>query len=58
MEARALRISEERLSLALEGTATGSWEWDIKADVIRWSEMVGPLHGLERGAQRARSTST
>jgi PAS domain S-box-containing protein len=51
VEARALRISEERLSLALEGTATGSWEWDIKADVIRWSEMVGPLHGMERGAQ-------
>jgi PAS domain S-box-containing protein len=51
VDARALRITEERLSLALEGTATGSWEWDIKADLIRWSEMVGPLHGLERGAQ-------
>jgi PAS domain S-box-containing protein len=51
VRARALRISEERLSVALEGTATGSWEWDIRADAIRWSEMVGPLHGLERGAQ-------
>jgi PAS domain S-box-containing protein len=51
VDARALRISEERLSLALEGTATGSWEWDIKADLVRWSETVGPLHGLERGAQ-------
>jgi len=50
-QASALRISEERLSLALEGTQTGSWQWDIAADRITWSENLGPLHGLPRGAQ-------
>jgi len=51
--ARELRISQERVRLALEGTNTGLWEWDIKADVIHWSDNLGPLHGLPRGAQPA-----
>jgi serine phosphatase RsbU (regulator of sigma subunit) len=42
---------EERLRLALEGTETGFWEWEIASDTVEWSENVGPMHGLERGAQ-------
>ncbi len=44
---------EERLRLALEGTETGFWEWDIASDTVEWSENVGPMYGLPRGTQPA-----
>src|SRR5919107_5044075 len=44
---------EARLRLALEGTETGFWEWDIASDTIEWSENVGPMYGLPRGTQPA-----
>src|SRR4051794_38964890 len=43
------RLTEQTLRLALEGTKTGSWVWDIEADAIFWSANLGPLHGLARG---------
>jgi PAS domain S-box-containing protein len=46
-----MRGLEERLRLALEGTETGFWEWDVSTDSIEWSDNVGPLYGLPRGAQ-------
>ena len=49
-----LRISEERLRLALEGTQTGTWEWEPGSGTIRWSPSVGPLFGLEPGASPPR----
>jgi PAS domain S-box-containing protein len=42
---------EERLRLALEGTETGFWEWEIASDTVEWSDNVGPMYGLERGVQ-------
>ena len=39
------------LSLVLEGTGTGLWEWDVEADVVHWSPNVGPLYGLEHGEE-------
>jgi PAS domain S-box-containing protein len=47
--AAALRLSEERLTVVLEGTGVGLWEWDVEADEIRWSPNLGPLYGLARG---------
>ena len=44
------RLTEETLRLALEGTQTGSWVWDVATDVISWSANLGPLHGMARGA--------
>src|SRR5690242_3257905 len=44
---------EERLRLALEGTETGFWEWDIASDTVEWSDNVGPMYGLPRGTQPA-----
>jgi PAS domain S-box-containing protein len=35
----------------LELTRTGSWDWDIATDVVHWSDNLGPIHGLPRGAQ-------
>jgi PAS domain S-box-containing protein len=46
----ALRITEQRLRLALEGTRTGTWDWDVAADRIAWSAAVHLLHGLEPDA--------
>src|SRR3954469_16646945 len=50
---RPMRGLEERLRLALEGTETGFWEWQIPTDTIEWSENMGPLYGLPRGTQPA-----
>ena len=46
----ALRVGEERLRSALEGTETGFWEWDLATEELFWTDGVGPLFGLEPGA--------
>src|SRR4051794_1801993 len=48
-----MRGLQERLQLVLEGTDTGFWEWDVSSDQVEWSDNVGPLYGLARGAQPA-----
>ena len=41
----ALKTSEERLRLALEGATDAVWDWDLKTDKVsvspRWSTMLG-----------------
>src|SRR3954470_21482855 len=48
-----MRGLEARLRLALEGTETGFWEWEIASDAVEWSDNVGPMYGLPRGTQPA-----
>src|SRR3954469_844763 len=48
-----MRGLEDRLRLALEGTETGFWEWEIASDAVEWSDNVGPMYGLPRGSQPA-----
>jgi len=42
---RALRRSEERFALAVEGANDGIWDWDFTADTLflsaRWKELIG-----------------
>jgi PAS domain S-box-containing protein len=49
----ALKTSEERLSLALEGAGLGLWDWDIQTGTIvynrQWAEMLGYAPGGLRG---------
>jgi PAS domain S-box-containing protein len=45
-----LRRREECLRSILEAGKVGTWEWEIGSDVGRYSQEMGPLFGLERGA--------
>ncbi|WP_420456979.1 PAS domain-containing protein [Rubrivirga sp.] len=42
----ALRQSEARLQLALEGGGIGSWEWDTARDVLVHDDIAGRLWGV------------
>ncbi|HSL10774.1 MAG TPA: SpoIIE family protein phosphatase [Actinomycetota bacterium] len=44
-----LRRSEERLRVALEAGAMGTWEWSVREGTVRWSEALELIHGLEPG---------
>jgi PAS domain S-box-containing protein len=49
----ALRESEQRLRLALEGGRMGWWEWDVQQDTSLWDPRVYELLGLDRGMPAA-----
>jgi PAS domain S-box-containing protein len=44
----ALAASEERLRLALEGSRTGTWDWEIETGQIIWDDYMYPLFGRTR----------
>jgi PAS domain S-box-containing protein len=46
---RALRVSEERLRLALEGARVGSWHWDLLSGQLVCSDQCLALFGLAPG---------
>ena len=48
-EAR-LRLSEERLRMALTSSDLGIWDWDVTSDRLYWSEGVELLFGLAPGS--------
>lgn len=41
----ALTASEERLRLALEGSQTGTWDWNLITGRISWDDYMHPLYG-------------
>jgi diguanylate cyclase (GGDEF)-like protein/PAS domain S-box-containing protein len=41
-----LRQSEEKLRLALDAAEQGTWDWDIIADELIWSEKCKSLYGI------------
>lgn len=46
---KALRETQEKLQLALEGGAVGTWAWDIETDELKVSPEDEELYGLSRG---------
>ncbi len=47
----ALRISEERMRLAMGAAPIGTWDWDIASGAIHWSENLWRLFGRERASE-------
>ena len=46
----ALRMSEERLRMALEAGQVGIWDWDIVNNQVSWSDRVYEMHEMEVGS--------
>jgi PAS domain S-box-containing protein len=47
---KALRESEERLRLAQQVARVGTFEWDIKSGVNRWTPELEVIYGLSPGS--------
>ena len=47
----ALRESERRLIRAQEIAHVGDWEYDIEADMIRWSDEVYRIYGIDTATE-------
>ena len=45
-----LETLTDRLEIALEGTSTGIWEWDLDTDEPFWDEQTRRLFGYQEGA--------
>ncbi|MEX0762973.1 MAG: PAS domain S-box protein [Dehalococcoidia bacterium] len=45
----ALKQNEERLRLTLQAADVGTWDWDIPANKVAWSEALEIRHGLVPG---------
>jgi len=45
----ALRLSEERLRLALEAAQMGTWDWNIRTGSVLWTGDVSSMFGLKKG---------
>lgn len=45
----ALAASEERLRLALEGSQTGTWDWNLITGHVTWDDHMYPLFGRKKG---------
>jgi PAS domain S-box-containing protein len=41
--------SEARLRFALDAASMGTWDWDVTAGTVRWSENLERIHGLPPG---------
>jgi PAS domain S-box-containing protein len=46
---KALRLSEQRLTLALKAGRSGTFLWDVKKNDSVWSDEMLDLYGLRRG---------
>jgi two-component system, chemotaxis family, CheB/CheR fusion protein len=46
----AFGLSDADLRLVLEAGEIGGWEWDIGTGVVRWSENLERIHGLDPGS--------
>jgi PAS domain S-box-containing protein len=46
----ALAESQERLRIALDAGGMGTWEWDMAAGTMHWSESLERIHGLAPGS--------
>ena len=45
-----LNISNEQLRFILSESGTGSWDWDMKTNINRWTDEIWELYGLEKNS--------
>lgn len=43
----ALQRSEERLSLALQSSSMGLWEWEVATNELYWSQTLRKIYGIK-----------
>lgn len=43
----ALQRSEERLSMALQASSTGLWEWEVNTNKLYWSPELRKIYGVK-----------
>ncbi|MEX0608920.1 MAG: PAS domain-containing protein [Balneolaceae bacterium] len=46
---QVLEKSKEQLSVAQKIAQVGSWEWDLRQDVVRWSKELQRIYGTLKG---------
>jgi len=44
----ALRLSEERLELAVRSARLGVWDWDVRSNTLIWNDRMLELYGITR----------
>jgi PAS domain S-box-containing protein len=44
---RSLRVSEDRLRLALASAETGAWDWNLENGTLTWDQRMRELWGLD-----------
>jgi PAS domain S-box-containing protein len=49
-EATQRQESENRLHVAVAAGRMGAWNWDISTGLVRWSEELERMHGVDPGA--------
>lgn len=47
---QALQAAKDRLALALNSTGMGVWEYDVKANTVRWDDNMYALYGVSRSS--------
>jgi PAS domain S-box-containing protein len=45
-----LKLSREKLNLALENGGIGIWEWDIKTNELKWDKRMEVIFGIKPGS--------
>lgn len=45
-----LKLSKDKLNLAMENGSIGVWEWDIVTNEINWDERMEKIFGIETGS--------
>ena len=43
-----LRVSEERLTLAIDAAGLGIWDWDVEQDRLVWDDSMYRLYGVRK----------
>lgn len=52
----ALKKSEEKLRLAIEGAGAGMWFWDLENDLIEWTNEYKHIFGIDPDPDKSFST--